>query len=222
MEYWAQNNQKNWVTYITKWVWGILKSLNWVKRRDTTAKREQTLHCMKNSHSLGREKLPMLFSNRAFRMIWSWIRTLIGLTAPNKANFAEKGTAQSVPIGNVDDERQITVTFFVNISCKFLPIQTMYSSVTDRSHSEIKFLGSFHITHSSNHWSNEPIVIDYLKEIIFPYLEKKCKNLKLEKNSKVLLISSVFKRQTTSALNKLLRNNDIVAIHVLYSHKNLF
>lgn len=164
----------------------------------------------------------MLFSNRAFRMILSWIRTLIGLTAPNKANFAEKGTAQSVSIANVEDERQITGTFCVNISCEFLPIQPMYSRVTDRSHSEMKFLGSFHITHSSNHWSNEPIVIDYLKEIIFPYLEKRCKNLKLEKNSKVLLISNVFKRQTTSTLNKLLRKNDIVAIHILYSRKNLF
>ena len=95
-------------------------------------------------------------------MILNFDQILLGF----KANFAEKG-AQSVPIVNVDDKHQITVTFCVNIPGEFLPIHLTYSGVTDRCHAKVKFPGSFRITHSSNHWSNELIVIDYLKKVIF-------------------------------------------------------
>ena len=86
-----------------------------------------------------------------------------------------------------------------------MPIQLIYSGVTDRCHPKVKFPESFHITHSSNHWSNEPIVIEYLKKIIFPHLEKKRKDLNLADNAKALLIFDVFKGQTTSDVNELLR-----------------
>ena len=103
-------------------------------------------------------------------MILNFDQTTLGFTAPNKATFTERG-AHSVPIANVDDKREITGTFCVNISGEFLPIQLIYTGVTDRCHTKVKFPESFHINHSSNHWSTEPIVIEYLKKIIFPYLE---------------------------------------------------
>lgn len=58
-------------------------------------------------------------------------QTLLGFTAPNKATCAEKG-AQSVAIANVDGKRQITGTLCITISGEFLPIQLIYSGVTDR------------------------------------------------------------------------------------------
>ena len=77
----------------------------------------------------------------------------------------------------------------------------------------MKFRVSFHITHSSSHWSNEAIVIYYLKKLIFLRFEKR-KGLKLEKNAKTLLIFDVFKGQTTSVVNELLQKNDVVVIYV--------
>ena len=62
----------------------------------------------------------------------------------------------------------------------------------------------------------------YLKKIIFPYLEKKRKDLKVEKKAKALLIFDVFKDQTTSAVKEFLPQNDIVVIHVHNNHTNLF
>ena len=78
------------------------------------------------------------------------------------------------------------------------------------------------ITHSQNHWSNEDIVMEYLKKIIFPYIKSKRQTLKLPGNAKALLIFDVFKGQTTSAVNDLLKKNDIIAIHVPNNHTNLF
>ena len=52
------------VTLSTKWAQGILKSLYWVKRHGTTAKRE--MNFTKNSLSLGKEKLLMPYSSITF------------------------------------------------------------------------------------------------------------------------------------------------------------
>ena len=121
-----------------------------------------------------------------------------------------------MPIANIDDKRQITGTFCVNIMGDFLPIQLIYSGTTDRCHPRVKFPESFHITHSSNHWSNEAIVIEYLKKITFPYLKKKREDLKLQDDAKALLIFDVFKGQTTSAVNELLYSETITLLLSMY------
>ena len=62
--------------------------------------------------------------------------------------------------------------------------------------------------------------MDYLK-IIFPYIKSKRQALKPPENAKALLIFDVFKGQT-SAVNNLLKKNDIIVIHVPNNHTNLF
>ena len=139
----------------------------------------------------------------------------LGFKAPNKSKFTAKGV-HSVPIANVDDKRQITATFCVKIVGDFLPVQLIYGGVTDKCHPKVKFPESFRITHSQNHWSNEDIVMEYLKKIIFPYIKSK------RQDAKALLIFDVFKGQTTSAVNDLLKKNDIIAMQVPNNHTNLF
>ena len=85
----------------------------------------------------------------------------------------------SVPIANVADKRQITATFCVDIVVDFLPLQLNYEGITDKCHSKVKFPESFLITYSQNHWSNEDLVMEYLKKIIFPYIKSKPQGLKL-------------------------------------------
>ena len=104
-------------------------------------------------------------------MILNFDQTVLGFKAPNRTTFTEK-CAQSVLTANVDYKHQITGTCCINISCEFLPVQLIYSGVTERCHPKLKFPGSFHIIHSSTYWSNELILIDYLKKIIFRYLGK--------------------------------------------------
>ena len=116
----------------------------------------------------------------------------LGFTAPNKSKFTWKGV-HSVPVPNVDDKRQITVTFCVNIVGDFLPVQLIQGGLTDTCHPKVKFPESFHITHGQNYWSNKGIVMEYLKKIIFPYIKSKRQALKLSENAKALLVFVVFK-----------------------------
>ena len=145
-------------------------------------------------------------------MILNFDQTTLEFTAPNKSTFTENWV-HSVPIANVDNKHQIAATFCVNIVSDFLPVQLIYGRVTDKCHPKVKFPESFHITHNQNHWSNKDIVMEYLNKIIFPYVKSKRQALKLPKNAKALLIFDVFKGQTTSAVNDLLKNNDIIVIH---------
>ena len=207
----------------TKLARGVLKSMNWVKRRGTTAKKHMNPALYEELTFNWKRKIAnAVFENRIHKeMVLNFDQTPLGYVAPNKATFTQEGS-RTVPIANLDDKRQITGTFCVNMTGEFLPIQLIYAGTTPRCHPTTKFPDSFHITHSSNHWSNEPIVIEYLKKIIFPYLKKKRESLKLKSDAKALLIFDVFKGQTTSAVNDLLKKNNIIFIHVPNNHTNLF
>ena len=114
-------------------------------------------------------------------MILNFDQTALVFTAPNKSKFTGKGV-HSIPIAKVDDKRQLTATFCVNIGGDFLRLQLIYGSVTDKYHPKVKFPESFHITHSQNHWSNKNIVMEYLKKLICPDIKSKRQALKLPEN----------------------------------------
>ena len=119
-------------------------------------------------------------------MILNFDQTPLGFTAPRKSTFTGKGV-HSVPIANVDDKYQITATLCANI------VGVFFTSAADLCHPKVKFPESFHITDSQNNWSNEDIVMEYLKKIIFPYIKSKRQALKLSENAKALLVFVVFK-----------------------------
>ena len=145
----------------TKWARGVLKSLDWVKRRYTTAKTEMKPALYEELTSSQKRKIAnVIFEHKIQKeIILNFDQIALGFTAPNKSTFTGKG-AHSVPIANVDDKRQITATFCVNTVGDFLPVQLIYGGVTDKCHLKVKFPELFHITHSQNHWSNEDINIE--------------------------------------------------------------
>ena len=122
-------NSSGSVTLTTKCARGILKSLDWVKRCDTTAKREMSPVLYEELIFTWKRKITNATFEYSihYEMILNFYETPRDFTTPNKATFAEKG-AQSVPIVYVDDKREITDTFCVNISGEFLSIQLIYSS----------------------------------------------------------------------------------------------
>ena len=157
------------ITLTTKWARGVLKSLDWVKRRYTTAKREMNPVLYEGLTLSWKRKIAnAIFEHKIQKeMILNFDQTALGFTAPNESTFTGKGV-HSVPIANVDHKRQITASFCVNIVGDFLPVQLIYRGITDKCHPKVKFPESFHITHSQNHWSNEDIRYEVPKEDHFP------------------------------------------------------
>ena len=115
--------------------------------------------------------------------------------------------------GNLDDRRQITATFVVNLSGEFLPIQLIYTGTTGLGHPKVNFPTGFDV----NHWANEEKVISLLNKIVFPFVQKKRESLNMANDSKALL-----RGQTTAEVNILLEKNNCLGQHVPNNHTNLF
>lgn len=54
----------------------------------------------------------------------------------------------------------------------FLPIQLIYGGKTNRCHPQFSFPSDWHVTHSKKHWSNEQTMLQYIEEIVIPYVER--------------------------------------------------
>ena len=132
------------ITLTTEWARDVLKSLDWVKRRYTTAKRVMNPALHDELTFSWKRKI----ANAHFEHEYHKEMTFnFGFTASNKFTFIYI-YIHSVSIANVDDKRQITATVCVNIIGDFLPVQLIYEGVTDP---KVKFPKSFHITYSQNH-----------------------------------------------------------------------
>ena len=108
-----------------------------------------------------------------------------------------KGSA-NVPIIGKGKVKQITGTFACSKVGDFLPMQLIYEGKTPRClPKDVKFPAGFNATFTPNHWSNEDKVVEYLEELIFPYIKAKREELGLSSDHKALLIFDVFKGQKT-------------------------
>ena len=134
MEYWAQDAQKNWPTTMEVW------HLNEMGSKNPKVARlgEKVWHGNKEGNDPGivwRAHIHLEKKNyqcyfRIQHSLWNGPEFLWNATwfyCSQQSNLRWKG-AQSAPIFYVNDKREITDTFCVNISGEFLPIQLIYSS----------------------------------------------------------------------------------------------
>ena len=71
----------------------------------------------------------------------------------------------------VDDKSQITATFAVSLTGKFLPVQLIYKGKTKHSLPKFKFPSTISLSYTENHWLNTEKSIEVLEQIIFPYFK---------------------------------------------------
>ena len=83
-----------------------------------------------------------------------------------------KTNKKYVLIRNSSDNRQVTGTFLVTLSGKFLPLQIIYQDKMSRGHAKCHFLSEFNVTHTENHSSNEGKAMELVKHILISYVRK--------------------------------------------------
>ena len=119
-----------------------------------------------------------------------------------------------IPIAGSDDKRQITAVLAVTMSGEYLPPQLIYQGKTPRCHPKLAFPDGWDVWYSENHWSNEEMMIRYIKNIIVPFISQKREFLKLEKTHPALAIFDCFKGQTTPGVLALLESHNIISVAV--------
>ena len=143
-----------------RWARGVLEKLNWSKRKGTTGKVEPS------SQFLAEEKFTFQKSISAVIMehditnslVLNLDQTPLSYASPGKYTFSFKG-AKNVPIKGVDDKRQITGTFAVLLTGKFL--QLISKGKAKRSLPKFEFPKSFSVSFTKNHWSNTEKSIEF-------------------------------------------------------------
>ena len=89
----------------------------------------------------------------------------------------------------------------------FLPPQVIYQGKTPRCHPKFEFPCGWDITHSAKRWSNEHMMLQYINNIIVPYVKSQRELMKHDKPAVVIMDN--FKGQVTPAVSELLDANDI-------------
>lgn len=93
-------------------------------------------------------------------------------------------------------EKQITGVLGCTASGNFLPLQVIYQGLTDQCHARFNFPKDWNITHSETHWSTSETMMEYVKNIIIPYVEHTRDTRDLPLRQTALVILDVFKAHT--------------------------
>ena len=130
------------------------------------------------------------------QLVFIWDQTGISIILGSSWTMELKGSKR-VEIVRISDKWQITAVFCSTMAGDLVPLHLSYHGNTSACLPLIHFPAGSHVTCTPNHWSNEEKMKDYLQLIIIPYVERKCKELKLAGDQPALAIFDVFKAQQT-------------------------
>ena len=197
-----------------RWARHVLTKMEWAKRKGTTGKVEEKFTFQRAiSAAISEHDIPT-------SLVINLDQTPLSYVSPGKYTFSFKG-AKNVPIRGVDDKRQITGTFAVTLTGKFLPMQLIYNGKTKRSLPKFKFPNSFSVVFTENHWSNTDKSVEFFEKIIFPYLDKVKKENRYPNEQYSLIVMDFFKGQHNDTLKELCSQNncEVVIVPHNLTHK---
>lgn len=181
------------------WAYSLLKRMNFVKRKATTAKSKQTESDFEAVKKTFLEEVVTTVTMEEIppELILNWDQTGIKIVPSSTWTMDQRGSRR-VEMTGLDDKRQITAVFCGTLTGDFLPVQLIYKGKTSRCHPKFKFPSGWHVTHSPKHWSNEETMIQYIELIILPYLRA----MRKTEDAPALVIMDNFKGQITEKINK--------------------
>ena len=137
------------------WARGVLKSMEWSKKKDTIGKIERSKQFLLEEKLTFQRRIASIIEEHDIpkELILNLDQTPLSYVSPGKYTFNPKG-AKTVPIKGIDDNRQITATSTVSMIENFLPFQLIYEEKMPRCLPRFDFPADFNVTFSNNDWSN--------------------------------------------------------------------
>ena len=115
----------------------------------------------------------------------------------------------------MSDKRMVTATFAITLNGTFLPMQLIYGGKTKQSLPRgVRFPDSFSLSVNEKHYSNEKEVLNYLEEIINPYIIAERERLGVGREQAALVIMDVFRGQMTDPVFQKLDDNNTMLLKV--------
>ena len=196
---------------ITKaWAKSLLSRIHFVKRSATTKKPKMSLIDFEagKAQFLYDAKTLIEMEEIPDSLVLNWDQTGIHYVPVSNWTMAEVGSKR-VEIVGADDKRQITAVLCVTMSGHYMPPQIVYAGKTPRCLPKPKFPTDWHATFTENHWSNQVTTLQYIHNVLLPYVTKKKSELGLSSDHCSLVIFDRFKGQCTEVVLKTLKENNI-------------
>ena len=204
-----------------RWARVVLKQLKWSKRKGTTSKVDPSPQILAEEKFTFQRAISTAILERnipAPRLV-NLNQAPLSYVSPGKYTFSFKGV-KNVPVKGVDDKRQISATFVVSLTGKFLPTQLIYKVKTKRFLPKFKFPSTFSLSYTENHRSNTGKSIEFFEQIIFPYLKMVKREKRYPEDQYAFKIMDSFKGQDNDRLRELCSENyceDVTVRHNLTS-----
>ena len=198
------------ITLSKTWAYHLLERMKFVRRKATTSKSRQK---PQDFNKLKEDFLADVVSVVTMEeippeLILNWDQTGINLV-PAASWTMERAGSKRVEISGVGEKRQITAVLCGSLIGDYLPLQLIYKGKTSRCHPNFNFPSDWHVTHSPKHWSTEDTMVEYIEEIIVPYVDSTRDHLGVDSSQAALVILDSFKGQVTNSINMLLEANNI-------------
>ena len=191
-------------TLSVSWAKSLLKRMNFTKRQASTKSTDPSRNIEDVKEEFLGELIQAVELNEVpLDLIFNWDQTAISLV-PSSQWILDKKGAKRVAIAGHNDKRQITAVMCAAVTGGVLPVQLVYEGKTKRCHPPYDFPGNWVISHSPNHWSNEETMIEYITDVIVPYVEQKRDDLQLNNDHAAVAIFDHFKGQLTEKVTQLL------------------
>ena len=194
-----------------EWAYKLLHRMNFVKRKATTAKSKYAPDDFARVKQAFVNEVVQVVEMEEIHvpaeLILNWDQTGINLVPVYSWTMNRSG-AKRVEVKGVNDRRQITALFRGTLRGDFLPIQLIYKGKTARCHPRYQFASGWHITHSPQCWSSEETMIQYINEIVIPYVKNQRDTLQ-DPTLSALVIVDNFRGQVTEPVIRLLEEHNI-------------
>ena len=206
-----------------RWARDVLKQLKWSKRKGTTGKFDPLPHFLGEENFTFQRTISttILEHDIPAPLAVNLDQTPLSYVSPGKYTFSFKGT-KNLPIKKVDDKRQITATFAVSLTGRFLPIQLIYKGKTKHYLPKFKFSSTFSLSYTENHLSNTENSVEFFEQIIFPYLKMVKRENGYPEDQYLLIIMDTFKGQDNDRLTELCSENYCEVVIVPHNLPNKF
>ena len=191
------------------WAQYLLKRMGYVKRK-ATSKAKITVDnfaeikedfLLEVKHVIAMDEIPT-------QLVINFDQTGLNIVPVSDWTMEVEG-AKRVEVAGKDNKKQITAVLGGSCVGDFLPPQIIYEGKTPRCLPKYDFPEKWHITYSTNHWSNETTMKEYVDNILLPYVKEKRTNLNLADDYPALVLFDNFKAQCTPRLLTLLDQNNI-------------
>lgn len=191
------------------WALSLLERMHYVKRKGSTARSKESVSDFMERKSTFLQDVVATVEMKEvpFELILNWDQTEIKIVPSSNWTMEMQGSKR-VEITGIADKRQITAVLCGNLVGDFLPVQLIYQGKSDQCHPHYEFPDDWDITHSPWHWSTETTMLQYIENIILPYVEGVRHRLRCDSAAALVIIDN-FKGQITPAVNNLLESNNI-------------